>query len=249
MSQVNPAAERPDRNDLRFWYPRLRGLEGVVTPRTEIITTTADLWLLLDGRLPEGFEAFLAQLGEAPQLIGYPVFLRTGHTSGKHRWRGTCFLERPEDLAAHVVNLVEYTAMADIPVATIASWAVREFVPMVAPFTAFDGLPIAPERRWFVRDGEVLCSHPYWPTDSIRNPSVPEAHARRLLLDLNEFTGDRVELAKMRPAVERVAAAFDGGWSVDFCLAKTGVWYLIDMAEMDRSWHWPGCWFGGEKGD
>src|SRR4051812_17410817 len=87
-----------DRNDLAYWFPRLEAT-GVPVPRTAIVTTDLDLSLVFEaGDTPEGFRNFLAHLTLAADALGYPAFLRTGHTSGKHDWPRTCFLRNPEAL-------------------------------------------------------------------------------------------------------------------------------------------------------
>jgi hypothetical protein len=35
-------------------------------------------------------------------------------------------------------------------------------------------------------------------------------------------------------------AALGGAWSVDILETKRG-WFVTDMAEAGKSWHWPGC--------
>ncbi|KKN09499.1 hypothetical protein LCGC14_1045840, partial [marine sediment metagenome] len=38
-----------------------------------------------------------------------------------------------------------------------------------------------------------------------------------------------------------VAKLFDGYWSLDWSMDHAGNWWVIDMAEGDRSYHWPDC--------
>ena len=40
---------------------------------------------------------------------------------------------------------------------------------------------------------------------------------------------------------ERVSKEFEGAWSLDFAMDKSGVWWAIDMAPAERSYHWPDC--------
>jgi hypothetical protein len=230
-----------NRNDLAFWLPKLLA-SGVPVPRTEIVRTEVDLTQLLDGITPAGYEAFLLELRDAADRVGYPCFLRTGHTSGKHDWRRTCYVEHPEDLASHVAALVEQSALADIMGLPTETWAIREFLRLRVRFTAFGGTPVAREFRTFFRDGECLCLHPYWPPGSIESPSCRDWRAR--LEDMGRL-GPAQEQA-LRSRVRRVAREFDGAWSLDFASGKDGIFYAIDMAEMDRSFHWPGCPYGKE---
>lgn len=110
-------------------------------------------------------------------------------------------------------------------------------MPWAWGFTAFRGLPIGMERRYFVKDGQVLCHHPYWPEDAIRNPSVD--NWQDILKDLN--TEGEEEIKLLTSYAEKISRAIEGYWSVDFCKDKSNSWWwLIDMAEAKESWH-PQC--------
>jgi hypothetical protein len=228
-----------DRNDLAYWFPRL--LEsGVPVPRTEVVATDCPLYILLDGQSPPGFDLFLAELSVAADRVGYPCFLRTGHASNKHAWRESCFVRGPGELTGHVVNLVEFSVCADFLGLPTATWAVREFLGLNVPFEAFNGMPVAREFRCFFRHGMPLCRHPYWPEDAILEPSRPDW--REMLRTMSSLSDD--EASSIDSLICRVATRFEGAWSVDVAQATDGRWVIIDMAEMDRSFHWPGCPFG-----
>lgn len=232
-----------DRNDLGSWFPRLAD-SGVPVPRTEIVRTGVDLTQLLDGVMPEGYGGFLTDLESAARRIGPPpYFLRTGHMSGKHGWRRTCYVEDVADLPAHIAALVELSELADILGLPTGTWAVRELLPLRASFAAFDGMPVARELRAFFRDGRPLCLHPYWPEDAVRGPTVPDWRERLAALNAME-SGEAVECMEL---VRVVAARFEGAWSVDFAQHEDGRWFAVDMAGMDRSFHWPGCRYAGEE--
>jgi hypothetical protein len=168
--------------------------------------------------------------------MGYPFFLRTGYGSGKHEWARTCFVPNPDVIPKHIVNLVEWSALVDFAGLPTNVWAVRELLETDAVFTAFLGMPIARERRYFISDGKVVCHHPYWPPDSIH--SACQADWREAVDRLNVET--RLEVHTLTHLSERVAAHFEGAWSLDWLLSRYG-WYAIDMAEAGRSFHWPGC--------
>lgn len=229
-----------DRNDLAYWFPILSSIPGVLVPRTEIVTTDVDLTMLLDGDDPDGYEAFLDDLMSAAIRVGAPespFFLRSGHTSAKHSWRRTCFVEDAEDLVGHVTAIVGFSETADIVGLPTRTWAVREFLQLEHDFTAFDGMPVAREFRCFFRDGEHICTHPYWPIDSIWSASrMDYASILEVTNRLSVF--ERVALDHI---VSLVAPAFDGAWSLDLAHGCDGRFQAIDMAEMDRSFHWPGC--------
>lgn len=47
--------------------------------------------------------------------------------------------------------------------------------------------------------------------------------------------------AAIHAIVARVSSRFDGRWSLDLAQHADGRWFAVDMAEMDRSYHWQGC--------
>jgi len=224
-------------NDLPCWFPLLLA-SGVSVPRTRIVRTRVPLIDLLDGKPPEGLDAFIASLRiEAERLHGPPVFLRTGQTSHKHGWRRTCYVTDLDALVGHVRELVEFSEIADMIGLPYQTWVLREFLDLDARFTAFDGMPVAVERRFFVAGGRVVCHHPYWPVEAIEG-HTDEADWRRLLAETNAVT--EAESATLLPMAQRVAEVFHD-WSVDFARTKAGDWYAIDMALARTSYHWPDC--------
>jgi len=224
--------ERPG-IDLADWYPLLLAAD-IPTPRTVIISTELDLTPLLDGESPAGYEAFLATLQQAASSIGYPLFMRTGYGSGKHDWLRTCLLTDPEDLDQHVFALVEWSHLVDFMGLPTDTWVVRELLPTEAAFTAFRGMPITKERRYWIKDGKVIGYHPYFPPDAIDNPSVPDWRAR--LEKLNEMS--LAEVNELTALSERVATAVSGDWSVDWLWVPNRGWLCIDMAHAEESFCW-----------
>jgi len=140
---------------LSYWFPKLAAT-GVPVPETRIVTTDLPLCMLLDGpeqkdvRL-EDWQAFVAEVRSAAKEIGgFPCFLRTGHGSGKHDWRTTCYVRDPNALGQHIFNLVEWSEMVDVFGLPTKVWAVRKLLPLLSSFTAFDGFPVNVERRYFI---------------------------------------------------------------------------------------------------
>ncbi len=230
---------------LSHWYPILQ-TTGVLTPRTEIIRTKINLRSLLDGKLPDGFTAFIERLVQSALRLGDPrVFLRTGQTSGKHEWKDTCYIDDPttETMAKHVVALCEFSEMVDIMGLPYDVWVVREFLDLESTFTAFNGMPIAREVRLFIVDGKLQCVHPYFPPDAIDYPSEPDWRERLHRLSfLDDSDGEKLD-----EIAAAIGAKFTGGWSVDCCNTTDGLWYVTDMAEAARSFHWPDCPHAGRE--
>ncbi len=238
-----------------YWWPRIKDL-GIPVPRTEIVRfrpvtiaaltlcadepETREQWLVRHNRVRRAIE----RLGKVAFSLGQPMFIRTDQGSGKHRYRETCFVEDVRSYPMHVYRLAEEMLCADVLGLPWRAIVFREFIPLAARFEAFSGrLPIAPERRYFVRDGQVECHHPYWQEEAVERGIRPAddgaALWRRKLAEMNVETPAEVEL--LTDYATRVAKALPGYWSVDFALAADGRWILIDMARGEVSFHWAGC--------
>ena len=76
--------------------------------------------------------------------------------------------------------------------------------------------------------------HPYWPAEALERGGVadPESLAQRL--------SECADEEQVRELAARAGAAVGGAWSVDVLETERG-WFVTDMAEAQKSWHWPGC--------
>lgn len=250
-----------NKNCLSFWLPKLL-VAGLPVPRTEIVQTDCELSPLLDGMLPVGHHLFITEITAAAERIGFPAFLRTGQGSGKHEWKNTCYLASAADIPAHVAALVNWSHTVDFFGLAHDVWCVRELLPVepVATLPRYGDMPLVAEVRAFVRGGEVVCSHGYWPEGAIAEgmecghgmPRVgyledePErcarcaADASALSTRITTFTTcDAVAIAAIAQSVALVFAG-DGAWSVDLLKTQRG-WFVTDMAEAHRSYHAEGC--------
>jgi hypothetical protein len=131
------------------------------------------------------------------------------------------------------------------------AFMVREFLTLPAPFTAFHGLPISREWRIFANEHRVICEHPYWPLDSLEDhvdlgTFSPSWIAERLQ-EMHRSPEAMPDLQRM--AVEAAKACGGSAWSVDFCQDDKGKWWLLDMATMQDSYHWPACSSTESKGE
>lgn len=232
-----------DRDDLAYWFPRLER-SGLKVPKTEIIAFEGDLVPAVDGQEVEGFRDLVEQVQAAALRVGgYPAFLRTGHGSGKHEWRSTCYLRGPQDVRSHILNLVEWSVVVDFMGLPTNTWAVREFLDLRKSFEAFRGMPVAREFRCFFRDGQVQCLHSYWPKASLIEGGANSEGWQEAWAKMNTLGEGEEEL--LRELASKAAAQFDGFWSLDLAqLAESegaSSWVAIDMAEGDNSYHWKGC--------
>lgn len=235
-------------NCISYWYPKLQAA-GVRTPETRILTAHLNLWDLVgdEPRVPSGSPAawrdWLTELEVAARSVGEPCFLRAGLGSDKHNWAHSCFIPKITrvELARRVSWLVDWLYCRDLEPGPAWVFAVRRYVPLLSAFTAWRGLPIGKERRYFIRRGGVVCHHAYWPVDAFTHEAetgcVP-ANWPQLLAECNRETPKEVD--QLREQTHQVALEFPHGyWSVDWACGQDGHWYCLDMAEGARSWHPP----------
>jgi hypothetical protein len=221
-----------------YWHPKIKDLD-IPQPKTEILEMQVgmDEWFKwLDGKasiIPDYYD----RIHETSLKIGYPLFLRTDQVSGKHDWIDTCYVQSERDLMRHVARVVEFGMNVDIVGLDTRALVFREFIEMDSLYTAFRGMPVSPERRYFISDGEVVCHHPYWIKGAIQTPSRPDW--KKLSDKMNRESKSEVRL--LTAYAQKVAQFVDGCWSVDFCRARDKTWYLIDMALASQSWHPKSC--------
>jgi len=233
-----------DENCMSYWFPKIEQA-GLPVPPTVLIMGE-DLTPLIDGpqcppRILNAAQAMVHRIREiavTQEIGGWPIFLRTGHLSGKHDWANCCYV--PSDaivLERHIASLVEAAAMADLPANV---WAVRKLLTTrtFGVCHRWGGMPVSKEFRFFASsESGVACWHPYWPIGALVQGGLGHARidAYQQLCDL-----DHDDLLKLSLLADRAVQAVGGAWSVDF-MQTTDDWVLIDMARAQDSWHWPGC--------
>lgn len=240
-------SERFDPNSMCLWWPKIIDL-GIPVPKTTIAQTPDEcpdllnqwMWAAIgesDEGIPSGWGVWFQRVQELADSIGYPLFVRTDLFSGKHGWNRTCYVPAADGLERHLLWIVHDGELASFIGMRHRAVVLREYLLLDPPFRAFEGMPVARERRYFVRDGEVICHHPYWIADAMRwYAGTPKPRDwERDLAALNEERAAEVKL--LTEYATRVAAIMDGYWSVDFACAHDGTWYLIDMARGENSWH------------
>lgn len=230
-----------NKTSLLYWWPKVKDL-GIPVPRTEIWDMGDGLksWFYaMEGRRLSSDLFFVEEAEQVARLIGYPLFLRTDLASGKHDWKRTCYVEDESVLPDRIYRLLDANERAGIVGLDYRALVFRQMLTLFAPFVAFRGdLPIARERRYFIRHGKLECHHPYWIEEAVAG-GRPEAEGwRETLAMLN--TEHETEIAVLTSYSEKVAEVMGEYWSIDYAFALDGTWWLIDMAEGEKSWH-PGC--------
>lgn len=245
-AEIEAIRSKPKRHDptaLSYWFPIVRDA-GLPVPRTTILempeAAQKAVWGIFDGNAPadDSLNDFAAKLAGAAAEFGFPAFLRTDHTSGKHGWDRTCFVADPGNMAQHILEIATYSEMAGLMGLPWDTWVVREFLPTMPIGTApgYGNMPLCREYRAFAEDGTLGCVHPYWPAFALDQGDVPDAEAAAAALtDIS--TEDRETIMRL---AREATKALGGAWSVDLLQTKRG-WFLTDMAEAAKSFHWPGC--------
>jgi len=220
-------------SSMDHWFPLTKDLP-IPQPRTEaVLTMGTDMWceFLED---PSTFDRPFKEVLPVADKIGYPLFIRTDLASAKHSYVDTCKVESRDRLGQNIYRLIEENILCDLNVQTLYF---REFIKLNSVFRAFNKMPIAPERRYFIKDGEVLCHHSYWPKDAIQNPDHEDWESRLRGINFE----DTCEVVLLKRYATIISLAVPGCWSVDFAQVRNGAWYFIDMADARISWHPEDC--------
>jgi len=220
-----------DKNAIEYWYPKIQGL--IPTPKTVIVPVKRK-WHK-SGEFLYIPKKYIKEIVQAAQDFVFPIFLRGSHSSIKHDWKDTCFVPSLDVLEEHIQRIANECECLDVfGGVPVTSYAVREYIEMDTAFRFFGGdLPINPERRYFIYKNKLICHHPYWTSESIE-----EEKYHKKLDEINKEIEEEKKL--LNDYACKIATKFDGYWSIDFCRAKAGKWYCIDMAMGYQSWH-PKC--------
>lgn len=226
-----------DLNSLIYWYPKIKDLP-IPQPETVVIPIPKDM---LDHLMVEEVPQSFVDLVRDSNPFGYPVFVRTDQASAKHEWEIGAFVESADKLYRCLYETISHNLCAGLFGLPFIAIVLRKYIPMQSSYKAFRGMPVNPERRYFVKDGKVICHHAYWIEDAIcayGTTKLP-SNWRELSAEMNHESD--CEIAQLSTYAEAVSAKVAGHWSVDFCKGADGLWYLIDMAQAKSSWHPEDC--------
>ncbi len=230
------------RNSALIWEPAVKAA-GLPSPPTIMVPYDhMEIAGAMEDNQPcPAFPMLCEVVDAAAREIGYPVFIRTDLSSAKHS--GSCAWSAGDgrDISCALSRTIEDNEMKfwmsrERPQAIM----IRKLLALPASFSAFRGLPISQEWRFFADADEVICAHPYWPEEALERHVDGDVSGWRE--DLAVAHAEPLEMAELRLMAVRAAVACGGGrWSVDFARDHQGKWWLLDMAVMADSWHWPGC--------
>lgn len=236
--------ETIDKNSMLYWWPLVMKID-IPTPETVMIELNMGRWETVgitedDEESIAAWEKVYPEILAAFEKVGVPAFLRTDHTSAKFLWDETCYMSDTNSLNEYIKALVDFSEGAGLIGLEVNAIVVREFIEMQTGFYAFSGnMPVNPERRYFVKDGDVICHHPYWIEEAVAELMDDNTNSwRDILTAMNTETPGEIKL--LTGYAQQVSRAVEGHWSVDFCKSADDRWIFIDMAEAERSWH-PEC--------
>lgn len=237
-----------DINSIFYWWPIIKDL-GIPVPRTTLIPYDGTIFIERE----EANEEFIKLVDDVRKVCdeyGYPVFIRCGGLSAKHEWKDTCYVTDPDKLDYQIRNIITSVLMIMGIRLDFDGIAVREFLKLESSFTAFGGdMPIAKEFRFFARDGDYECHHPYWPPTSLWRVSSDNWYQE--LKEMQQLIDAEFNLLKDYTRI--LSRTLDkkgrgtGWWSLDFCKTIDGIWYLTDLATGAESYHWSTCPHAPEK--
>lgn len=224
---------------LSYWFPLVKAA-GLPVPETVIIDLRESEQcksIHTDEKQQAYLDYAARQIAERATAAGIfpPYFLRTDFTSGKHDWKRTCHVTDPDAINQHVYALWEFSECVDMLGLPTDVWVVRKMIKTAPLFRAFREMPIVREFRFFMRDGVIEHCQPYWPPKSIIGPS--DAYWKLRLEAANQFLS-LAEQHLLQELAQAASRAVPGFWSVDFLQGADGDWFLIDMAEGERSYRW-----------
>jgi len=228
MASPPTASFHDPRIALSHWSELVRPT-GVPTPDTVSLPLTESD----EGRPQWDTDVALA----AVETLGGEAFVRSDYKSASlsHATGSHIQTASPDAVDSTLMELVSQHAMMQLPIGDaihLREWLDLEWI-------AYERAPCHPEVRFFVADGEVLCSH--LRTDIPDELGDVESTARAF------FSRDSDDFPQLTEEVHGYAAdvatavAGEGRYAVDFVLTTDYEWYLTDMA-LDALYQRDGEW-------
>lgn len=222
------------------WFGAVQKL-GIPHPETVVVDCPKQICeRLVDSQwLGKSGYAFLQAVKKAVEQVaertGYPVFIKNSFTSNKHDWKDSCSLDSADlrEIYRKIQNMSFYLCMGS-PHPYAPQIVVREMISTDAIFAAFNEMPITQEFRFFARDGITERYQPYWPVEAFIGHEPNVDGWKEKLAAFKQIEPEVLNLLAKQAA--NVSAELGGFWSVDFLKDKNGKWWLIDMAEGEKSY-------------
>lgn len=212
-----PTAKRIDKRiQMAHWFDRVED-SPIPTPETYKLELEPD---------DEGMPTWDSDRGiEIVTKLGGKAFIRSDYKSAMN-FRGLCIHEATqEEINTTITEHLSSMVMMSFPVVDHIYF--REWLNLT--WDNYVREDVHPEVRFFIRDGDVVCSHlrTAFPEDYSHSPEAAKEY----------FDPDKKNYPTLTENVHEYAAtaadifADDNCWySVDFVLTTDYEWYLTDMA-------------------
>lgn len=246
----NPMFEKIDRKEIENrlknnptsftnWYPQIKNI--VKTPISQCIDISYDDFgnvinlfdnIPLPNKTLKNFNKIVKKIKDFGTIYGYPLFIKSYTFSSKHNWENTCFIDKNSDILKHITNIIMDSELVNCE--SGLGFVIRKFIDTsYSPFTAFEGMPVVKERRYFIKNKKVYGRQEYWVEGAFKNQNLTPKQWKQLR-GLNLQTKE--EILYLKSETEKIIKVLDGDWSVDWLMDSKGQWWCIDLAEMHKSY-------------
>lgn len=235
-----------DRNNLSFWFPKVKGC-GIRVPETTVIPFPAEhLKDYIDGT-ETGDDSFIRSfvhekiMPVVEAMEGLP-FIKNGTFSNKFDFAVCCPPDRNEETILRSVKEIQYTSLCFETMGNLEI-AVRERIPDSGRPRIYNGMPLNPELRLFYDfdAGKPLYIVNYWDWeychDGIKNTDVKTYKDFYPTIE-SDYQANVQRVYEEASRALKDVKGLDGVWSVDFLIDGEGTLWLIDMAEARKSAYW-----------
>lgn len=232
---INEAEKKRYPASMEFWYPRLKEVAEITTPKTEWVSLEPSV--IEEGTIHEHHWASFdeEELRNAVIAVGGPpAFLRTDQASDIYNMEQSSKIRSlsTKEIKSSAGGVIGFNATkAELP---FCSFAIREWLDIESYFTAWSGKKIGVELRFFISDGTVESWCFDWPKNQIQPDTDDWEQKYEKTKEVAEsYANDVLPLAQK--VAKRFANVSTGKWSVDFVLTTSGEWYCTDMAPKQMS--------------
>ncbi len=219
-----------------YWLPKIENIDGINVPRTEIIEMEEDALVLVNVNMNLFIQEYGSLFENVLKKFDFPLFIRTDEMARKRDWENTCYVKNKSKFYPNLKNLVTDNLRCGEKCRAIL---IREFIPLEHLFVKFTSIPVSKERRYFIKDGKILCHHAYWNRIAFENSLTKDEELQ--LKEINKESEE--EIKELSTMALKVAKVMKGSWSIDFAKSDSGKWFLIDMATANHSEHPEECEF------
>lgn len=222
------ASFHDERNALGHWHPKLEQID-VPTPETYFVECK---------RGENGPEYSLEEVRDVVEKLGGEAHIRGHFASARIMSEYGSRIDSLDERHIRINMLELLSQQGQMKMANMDSVVFREWLDL--DWCVYARESLHPECRAFIEDGDVLCHHPR--LQGFENHPAHEEAAKNQIELAWPAEGDGYrDHEPLQVYAERIATAFDGSWSVDFVMDRSGDWYCTDMALRaltDRNGYW-----------